>query len=248
MTELVKTKTKAATSDKAPTSPKEWATKINVAWRRAANAYIETGLLLLDAKEFFTKKKGDWQKVLDELIFDEHKAQRLMKIARNEQLVDAKHIKLLPPSYSTLYTLTQLPEEALAKAFKKGDIHPNMERDDAEELVEKAKPKPLPEPQPIEDSSVISDEGTTEPTGEDEDNEPTPVKKPTTTVIKPGPTKNTLEIAIENFINGIDSLRFFCENLENELQKNEDNILPKEALQEIDSLTKLLARLVKEYS
>jgi hypothetical protein len=46
-----------------------------------------------------------------DLPFKASIAQRLMKIAADERLVDAAHGPHLPPHWRTLYELTKLPDE-----------------------------------------------------------------------------------------------------------------------------------------
>src|SRR5690349_15517291 len=59
-----------------------WAERISSAWRKSAEAFIETGQLLNAAKEQLSH--GDWLPLVRELPFSERTAQMLMRIARDK--------------------------------------------------------------------------------------------------------------------------------------------------------------------
>jgi len=239
-------------------SVKDWAIRINGAWRAAAEAYIECGKVLIEAKDMLNY--GEWTKLLTDpeyLDFDERKAQRLMKIAKTQLFLKPANIAMLPPSYSTLEILSRMPNEALAKAFKKGDVHPNMERADAEELVELAKPKkPSRE---ADDAEVEEEEDERQVIDHDPDEKPATKGKvkekvKQSTVVKGGSSggMSPIEAAISNFGNGVDSLKEFIETLdekmEAEFEADRDATLPKQILADTKILITNLQRVVKEYS
>lgn len=62
-------------------------------------------------------------------------AQRLMAIATHPTIAKADHGRLLPPSWTTLYQLSRLPAPLLERAIKTGEVTPELQRDDARELV-----------------------------------------------------------------------------------------------------------------
>lgn len=248
-------KTKAVTTrkqgDKA--TAKYWANEINVLWRKTAEAYIQMGRLLNEAKKAL--KTSEWNILLDDkLDFDERKAQKLMKIAKHPILTAASHVTLLPPSYTTLETLARLDGPTLTKAFKKGDIHPNMERSDAEELVEMLKPKPAHDEDEVE---VIESEGEEEQEdddGSEDDDEPetkpSKVKdQPASTRVKTSdaPKRDIYDIALDNFDSAI-NLGYYAERLEEAMEKKGISRLPAITLKQMKVAQTLLGKLASKYS
>jgi Protein of unknown function (DUF3102) len=102
---------------------------IAVAWRKSTASILETGRLLIEAKE--SLKHGQWREMVElHLPFKKDVAQRLIAIARSPILSKADHDRLLPPSYQTLYELTKLPETELETKIADGTINPKTERKD----------------------------------------------------------------------------------------------------------------------
>jgi hypothetical protein len=116
-------------------------------WQKVIPGIIETGQRLINAKsDMRGKYKGQWLRLFDPLVgklpFKEDKAERLMAIAKNTFLTDSAHERNLPPSWTTLYVLSGATPKQLEKWLAAGDVHAEMERKDAEELVKpKAKAK-----------------------------------------------------------------------------------------------------------
>jgi len=259
-TQLAKRSTEIkVTAGKKGMSVKDWAVKINAAWRKAAEAYIECGQHLLDAKKALNSH-GEWTKLLTDekyLAFEERTAQRLMKIAKNPVLTKPTHGSLLPPSYRTLEVLSRIPNDKLLIYIKKGDVHANMEREDAEELVEMLKPKAKVSREADDAEEVEEDEGRV--IDHDPDEKPATKGKvkekvKQSTVVKGGSSggMSPIEAAISNFGNGVDSLKEFIETLdekmEAEFEADRDATLPKQILADTKILITNLQRVVKEYS
>lgn len=100
--------------------------RIRHAWQRQVDSIIETGRLLIEAKR---ELPGGFQAMIEEqLPFGARAAQMLMKIAGNPVLADAQYVSHLPPSWGTLYELTQLPQDLLREWILDGTIHPQLER------------------------------------------------------------------------------------------------------------------------
>src|SRR5690242_5039350 len=59
-------------------------------------------------------------------------ARRLMAVAQHPVIAKGTHASVLPPSWTTLYELTRLPEETLEAKIAEGVIHAGIERKDAE--------------------------------------------------------------------------------------------------------------------
>ena len=75
---------------------------------------------------------GDFRILLKKLLFNGSTAKKLICIAKNALL--SSHVNSLPPCYTTLYHLSQVPERVLEDAFEDGTIHPGMSRKDAAAL------------------------------------------------------------------------------------------------------------------
>lgn len=231
-------------------SPQEWAKLINGAWRRSAGAILECARLYREARLDIPKPK--WAELNKLLDFDGAKASKLYSIAEVKAFYDARYLKQLPPSFSTIYLLSQLSENQIVMLLDKGDIHPNMEREDAQELLdrltgkadkkkaEKAekKAKAEAESEPVKEEA--DDEGEKEG---DEIDEPAPVLR----VERNGPDPDSWDVALDNFDGSIDSLLDFADKLESKfLEKGKK--LPADVAKRATSASNLLQRLVKKYS
>lgn len=107
-------------------------------WHGAAKAILEAGRLLIEAKGAL--EHGRFRKMIEgQLPFGARTAERLMKIAADPRLSKATHASLLPPSWTTLYELSQVPEDLFAKALADGRINPEMGRSDAQGLLNQAR-------------------------------------------------------------------------------------------------------------
>jgi hypothetical protein len=166
-------------------------------------------------------------------------------------------IRYLPPNYTTIYELTKLSAPELKEAIKSGDIHPNMDRSDAEELVARAKgdsedeeevkaPKGNGKSELIKDNvedAEVEEEGEEFETEDDE-----PKKKPSETpkgIVRDKPGKSSKDFAIENFGECLGSLGEWCEGLEEKL--DDEDHLPQEVLDETKELIKRLQKIVANY-
>ena len=101
-----------------------WAERISSAWRKSAEAFIETGHLLNAAKEQLSH--GDWLPLVRELPFSERTAQMLMRIARDKRIANPQNISYLPPSWSVLHELTKLDDQTFSAMLREGSINPSM--------------------------------------------------------------------------------------------------------------------------
>src|SRR5262245_20790937 len=91
---------------------KEWTSCIAAAWRKGVEAFIETGRLLIEAKDALDH--GQFEAMVRlKLPFDPSVARKLMAVARHPVLSNRAHAHVLPPSWTTLYELTKLPDETL---------------------------------------------------------------------------------------------------------------------------------------
>ena len=107
--------------------------RITAAWQRALASIIETGKLLVEAKS--KVDHGDWLKLVEELPFSDRTAQRLMEIARHPVLSNPTHASVLPPSWYTLYELSQIDNQVLLARIEDHTINPEMQRKDVKAIT-----------------------------------------------------------------------------------------------------------------
>jgi len=129
-----------------PVEQQDWqiyATKINEVWRdtwqKAVPGVLETGKLLIEAKERVSY--GAWELLKAKLPFSANTAEQLMKIARNAVISNPAYVQDLPPSWGTLYELTKLPEPLLIEKIENHTISAKTERKEVVKLLGPA-PKP----------------------------------------------------------------------------------------------------------
>jgi hypothetical protein len=109
------------------------------AWKLGVEGIISAGRVLIQANDELPH--GEWLDWLEnDLHLHPRKAQMLMLIARHPVLSNAYHWYAFPPSWRTLYELTQLcrpkqnPQRML-DLITSGKINPFMTREDAQALV-----------------------------------------------------------------------------------------------------------------
>jgi hypothetical protein len=105
--------------------------RIATRWKRTNTDYVkgtlEIGQELIAAQE---EHGESVRQMAERLPFGWTTATMLMKIARTS-LFTAGEQTCLPPSWRTMYELTNLPTDILEAALADGRINPNMTRDDA---------------------------------------------------------------------------------------------------------------------
>jgi N6-adenosine-specific RNA methylase IME4 len=104
---------------------RQWAARINAAWRKSVGAVFETGRLLIAAKA--NLPHGAWEAMCaNDLKFHPRIAQMLIAIACDRRLVKPKIFSLLPPAYTTIYQISQLKDKPLEARIADGTIKPSM--------------------------------------------------------------------------------------------------------------------------
>lgn len=107
---------------------KEWAAVISARWEKATGLAkqsveeaIQTGVDLLQSKAELSH--GDFTEMIErDLPFGSDKAARLIKIARNPELVNTATSRNLPVVWTALYELARLSKEDFKDAQKRGLI------------------------------------------------------------------------------------------------------------------------------
>jgi hypothetical protein len=112
---------------------KDYARRINSAWRKSVAAILEAGRLLVEAK---TKlKPGTFMEMTEaDLGSDLSTAERLMKIARTSWLVESANLPILPAAWTTLHALSQLSKREFNQARELGWVRADMSLAEAEKL------------------------------------------------------------------------------------------------------------------
>jgi hypothetical protein len=113
-----------------------WVPRIRTAWNKQVASIIETGQLLIEAKQALGF--GNWVKMFsahpllpqneNRVPFGERTAEMLMEIARHPILSNPKFASDLPPSWATLYELTALPHDLLENFINTQVVHPELKR------------------------------------------------------------------------------------------------------------------------
>lgn len=138
--------------------PEAWALRISKRWQASIDAIIQTGRLLLEAKEALPH--GAFGKMIEsDLPFGARTAQMLMAIATDKRLSNPKHVSHLPASWGTLHELTKLSDEEFDRGVQEQIIRPDMERKEVEIL--------RPTPQRAKPEADQRDPGTLEMFGSD---------------------------------------------------------------------------------
>jgi hypothetical protein len=107
---------------------KQWAMAISVSWTKTVRAILETGRLLIKAKDAL--KHGEFGPMIEsDLPFGPRTAEQLMAIARNPILSNANHGSHLPCSWRTLYELSRLPDKILQAKLDDGSLNAETDRD-----------------------------------------------------------------------------------------------------------------------
>src|SRR5262245_6252616 len=123
-----------------PNQPRQyWASVINEAWRKSAQAVIETGLQLVGAKAQLARDQFEAM-VESDLAFGQRTAYRLMAVAEDPRLLT--HVSKLPPSWGTLYQITRLDDTTFGRLLDDGVIRPDVERKEiAQHVAAKRAPR-----------------------------------------------------------------------------------------------------------
>jgi hypothetical protein len=105
-----------------------FAERVNALWLKGPEFFIEIGHTLLEAKEELSRDEFDALLKL-RLDLDASVGRKLMCSASNPTL--CAHVHRLPPCWSTIYELSQVPHDTLEAAIADGRVNPKMLRKDA---------------------------------------------------------------------------------------------------------------------
>ena len=116
------------------------AEEIVESWNKQLENIIATGRLLIKRQKAL--HHGDWGKLFQQklLPFGQETARQLMAIAKNKVLTNSKFSWNLPPSWPTLFQLTQFAgnfgDDVLVEHLESGQITGDTTRADVERLTE----------------------------------------------------------------------------------------------------------------
>ncbi len=94
-----------------------YAREIKQHWQKAVDSIFRVCGLVVKAKDQL--ETIDWERLKDDLPFSDSVLKKLLIIGNDKRLQKQKVQKLLPPSYSTIYEITQLEDEELKDAVEK---------------------------------------------------------------------------------------------------------------------------------
>lgn len=114
------------------------AARISEAWQGGVTSIVEAGRRLIEAQNEL--EHGQWGDMVSlKLPFNLRTAQKLIAVAQHPILSNASHATHLPPSWNTLYQLTQvdkkLGEGTLLAWIKEGKISAKTQRKDVNACV-----------------------------------------------------------------------------------------------------------------
>lgn len=115
------------------TERQKYAARIQQTMSRTVEAILDTGKILCEAKAKL--KHGEWTLMIEnDLPFTARTIQRLMAITHDPRLSNPTHVSLLPPSWGTLYQLSQLHDDEFERGIQEGLIRPDMKRSEVKRL------------------------------------------------------------------------------------------------------------------
>lgn len=122
---------------KLPTSVKSYADRIRTHWHRAAASIMEVAHLCAEANNRLSApNKKELVKVLP---FSGPTFSKLAQIGNDRRLQSNRVQKLLPPSYSIIYSVGQLDDNELEAAIKEGIVTPTLRRSDLDDWLKTKK-------------------------------------------------------------------------------------------------------------
>ena len=110
----------------ATTSHDQWIDAIQDAVGQMVQSIINTGRIIQDCKD--STPHGRFGEIVRAAGLSPRTAERFMAIARNPVLTDAAQLSHLPPSWSTLYELSTLPDKSLRRMIEDGQVTPETTR------------------------------------------------------------------------------------------------------------------------
>jgi hypothetical protein len=119
-----------------PETVEEWQNFFLEFKQNEIESVIETGKQLILAKDKLKANYEKWLKIFEgkNRPFSEDMAQYRMSIARNPVLSNTVYVRYLPQAISTLYELSQMPEQLLLRLIQEGKVYPELKRSEVRTL------------------------------------------------------------------------------------------------------------------
>jgi hypothetical protein len=131
---------------KFPTSVRTYADRIRTHWYRATASIMEVARLCAEANKRLSP--AGKKELVNVLPFSGPTFSKLAQIGDDRRLQSSRVQKLLPPSYSIIYSVGQLEDDELQSAIRDGIISPTLKRSDLDEWLEEKnyRTKPIQPP------------------------------------------------------------------------------------------------------
>jgi hypothetical protein len=114
---------------------KQWAAVIRADHKRFVDDFFKTGDDLIAAKRDLVDHGEFLAMIEHDLPFGAKNAQRMMRVARDPKLRKGARVHLLPMALGTCDELRKLTDEAFERALDRGEINPEMTRNQAISMV-----------------------------------------------------------------------------------------------------------------
>ena len=109
--------------------------KITAAWHKTTESILEVANYIFEADEALGDQFRELRQTLeDKGVLSRSTISKLLSIGRDRKLYAKDSIKILPPSYASLYEFTQLTEKEFEAAKSQKLIHSEMQQKDAKAL------------------------------------------------------------------------------------------------------------------
>ena len=115
--------------------------RIHKCERQIVLEIVEAGRLLIELEQVIPDGEFE-QTVRESLDLSPSKSRKLRAIARHSGIAKRSHVNALPPHWSTIYELTHLSASQLSSAIRRGSVTPELQRAEAEQLVERIRSTP----------------------------------------------------------------------------------------------------------
>ncbi len=126
----------ARVKPKANWGHEQWAARIQASWQHSVESILETGELLIAAKDALPH--GEFEiMVQDQLPFGPRMVRQLMQIARHPVLANRQYIAVLPASWATLAELSRVDASALEGAVANHWLRADLGGKDVPKLLER---------------------------------------------------------------------------------------------------------------
>jgi hypothetical protein len=121
-----------------PETAEDWAEVIRHDLATGTAAYISAGRKFIEAKQALKRTNGSFTHLVTDLLgYDLDTVERWMEIARHPVLSDSANSRILPTAWTTLYTLSRIAPELLAKYIADGTVHGRLSGKAATQLLKR---------------------------------------------------------------------------------------------------------------